>query len=181
MNKQEIKLIGLFSRYFAVLLLGLGNLYLFYKVLTPLTIHVFYFIVSMFSEASLNGNLVSFGETVIEIVPACVAGAAYYLLFILVMLTAMDVKTRIKAVGASLLAFFILNMFRLLVLSSLIGFPNFELIHLVFWHLVSTLFVVGIWFGTVRYFKIKAIPLYTDFLYLKKLGVDDSKRKKKHN
>ncbi|MCK4997034.1 pacearchaeosortase [Candidatus Pacearchaeota archaeon] len=179
MDKQNKKLIGLFSRYFAVLLLGLGDLYLFYKVLTPLTVRVFYFIVNLFTEANLYGNIVNFGETVVEIVPACVAGAAYYLLFVLVMLTAMNWKTRIKVVGASLVAFFIVNMFRLLVLAGLIGTSNFELVHWIFWHLVSTLFVVGIWFGVVRYFKIKAVPGYTDFMYIRKLSGEGIKGKGK--
>ena len=170
MDKQTKKIFLMFSRYFAVLLFGLSNLYLFYKIFTPPTIHIFYFIISIFTDANLVNNLISFGESTVEIVPACVAGAAYYLLFVLVMLTAMDVKTRAKALSASLMAFFVANIFRLLILSSLIGNINFELIHNIFWHLVSTVFVVGIWFGTVKFYNIKSVPMYTDFLYLKKSG-----------
>jgi exosortase/archaeosortase family protein len=182
MNKQYKEILKIFSRYFFIFLVGIGNLYLFYKIFTPLTINIFYLILGFFEETNLNGNIIRFGRNVIEIVPACVAGAAYYLLFILGMTIRVDVRTRVKAILTALGAFFILNISRLLVLAFLIENPSFELIHWIFWHIVSTLFVIGIWLGTVKFYKIKSIPLYSDLKYIKKLSKGKySKRKKKHN
>ena len=64
---------------------------------------------------------------------------------------------------------FVLNIARILLLASLIASPSFETIHWVFWHIVSTVFVVGTYIATTRIYKIKTIPVYSDFKYLTKL------------
>jgi exosortase/archaeosortase family protein len=174
MKNQYKKILFVFFRYFSVLLLGLGNLYLFYKILTPITIKTVSGILSIFG-ASISNDIIHFGNSSFEIVPACVAGAAYYLLFILIMTTKMEVKTRIKALGVSLGVFFILNIFRLVALILLVDSPSFELIHWIFWHILSTILVVGIWFGTVKLFNIKSIPAYGDILDIAKLRTHKGK------
>lgn len=184
MNKHSKKLLGLFSRYFAMLLIGAGNLYIFYKILTPLTIHVINIILSIFMDTRLINNIIFTGKMGIEIIPACIAGSAFYLLFVLILSTAnIKPKIRIKAVLTAFTIFFTLNIIRILILIPLTNISSFEIIHWIFWHVISTLFVVATWFGVVKIYKIKSIPVYTDLKYLKDLTkpVKKSKRKKKHN
>ena len=178
MKKYSNDLIGIFARYLSVLFLGLGNLYLVYFIFTPITVWVFYVLMSIFTDVSLFGNIVVVGGNLIEIVPACVSGAAYYLLFSLGMLTKGPLKTRIKVISTSIAAFFVFNIIRLLILTSLIGNSSFDLIHWVFWHLISTIFVVLIWLFVTKKYKMKGFPVYSDLLYLKKLKKKKTKRKK---
>ncbi|MFH1291175.1 MAG: hypothetical protein ABIH79_01305 [archaeon] len=93
MNKQSKRILGLFSRYFILLLAGMGNLYIFYKILTPLTVQSVGVILSLFTKTITVGNLILVKGVIIEIVPACVAGAAFYLMFLLIFSTA-EVKPK---------------------------------------------------------------------------------------
>lgn len=183
MNKQSKKISGLFARYFAIALVGAGNLYIVYKLLTPLTIHVLNTLLSIFTTTTLSDNIIYLSSAQVEIVPACVAGAAFYLLFFLVLSIA-DVKpeTRIKAILTSFAMFFTLNITRILILIPMIDASYFETAHWIFWHVISTIFVVGVWFSVVRIYKIKSIPIYSDLKYVKSLikPVKKSKRKNKH-
>ena len=184
MNKQSNKILGLFLRYSTILLLGIGNLYIIYKILTPLTIHTIHKILLIFTDTTLVGNIISTNNIVIEIVPACVAGSAFYLLFLLILSAAnIKPKTRTKALLTAFAMFFALNIIRILILIPLADTSYFEIVHWVFWHIISTLFVIGIWFSVVKIYKIKSIPIYTDFRYIKNLinPIKNSKRKKKHN
>ncbi len=184
MNKQSKKIFGLFFRYSAILLLGIGNLYIIYKILTPLTIHTINKILLIFTDTTLADNIIFTTKIGIEIVPACVAGSAFYLLFLLLLSTAdIKPKTRAKAILTAFAMFFTLNIIRILILIPLANTSYFEVVHWIFWHIISTLFVIGVWFSVVKIYKIKSIPIYTDFKYLKSLinPVKKSKRKKKHN
>lgn len=184
MDKQLKKIFGLFARYFAIILVGMGNLYIIYKLLTPLTIYTLNAILSIFTDSMMVGNVIYLNEVIIEIIPACVAGAAFYLLILLIFSTA-DIKPRIriKAVFTAFAMFFILNILRILILIPMINTSYFETIHWVFWHIISTVFVVVVWFSVVKIYKIKAIPVYSDLKYIKSLikPVKKSKRKKKNN
>lgn len=183
MKKQSKKILGLFSRYFIIILIGLGNLYIIYKLLTPLTIHVLNTILSIFTNPTLTDNIIHLNGTLIKIVPACVAGAAFYLLLLLILSTT-DIKPeiRIKAILTAFAMFFTLNILRILILIPMINISYFETIHWIFWHFISTIFVVAIWFSVVKIYKIKSIPVYSDLKYLKSLikPIKKSKRKNKH-
>ena len=182
MNKQSKKILGLFARYFSMLLIGAGNLYIIYKVLTPLTIHILNIILSIFTNTILDGNIIHLSKVGIEIVPACVAGSAFYLLLLLLMSTA-DIKpeTRTKAIITAFAMLFALNLLRILILIPMANAAYFETVHWISWHIVSTIFVIGIWLAIVKMYKIKAIPIYSDVKYIKSLiKTKKSKRKKKH-
>lgn len=185
MRKDDSILFNLFLRYFLIILFGLGNFYVFYLIFTPLTTYATYSILNIFSSPSLSGNLIFFKDYVFEIIPSCVAGAAYYLLFLITMsMPNINIKRRLEVVGASLGAFFIFNVLRLAFLISISSRSSFELIHWISWHFISTIFVIGIWIFLVKYFKIKSIPVYSDLKYLFKLtGLKKkkSKRNKKRN
>jgi len=183
MNKQSKKILGLFTRYAALILLGLGNLYIIYKILTPLTVIVLNITLSIFTSPILTDNVIQFGTTVIQIIPACVAGSAFYLLLILILSTA-DVKpeTRAKAIITALAMFFVLNILRILILIPMAGTSYFETAHWIFWHIISTIFVVVVWISVVKIHKIKSIPVYSDVKYIGSLikSTKKTKRKKKH-
>lgn len=106
----------------------------------------------------------------LEFVPACVATSAYYLLALLVLLTK-DVKLRIRLYMLFLGAFliFLMNLVRVdILLYILVRFGEnwFDKVHIFFWHFVSSVYVAVIWVFLVYKFKVKAVPVYSDFRFL---------------
>ena len=165
--KKEI--LSILFRYILIILADLGNLYIFYKLLTPLTIQAIRFILSIKGEEVIvKGTSIATNSTaIVFLVPACVAGAAFYLLFILVFSTPkIKPVKKIAILAYSFVLLFLFNITRIIFLFSIIGQPNFEIIHWIFWNLVSTIFVVGIWLSAVYIFKIKETPVYSDFNYM---------------
>ena len=160
-------------RYLFILLLGIGNLFLIYLIFTPLTIYPVYHILNLFYDITLLNNSIILGNQQIDIINACIAGSAYFLLFILNFSTPMKPKQRIYSLIYSLFLLLVLNILRIIILSILLFNnlnPNlFEFTHKLFWYGLSTIFVIAIWFSEVKLFKIKDIPIYSDFMFLKKL------------
>ena len=170
MNKtQKSKLLNLFIRYALIIIAGLGNLYIFYALFTPLTTRTFATILNIFSPATLLNNTIVFQGTSIHIIPACVAGAAFYLLFILTLATPVKAKKIAQILLFSFTTFFILNIFRLTILAFTLQSIYFNTLHLIFWYLLSTFFVVGIWLLNIKLFKIKKVPVYSDLRFVLKL------------
>lgn len=170
------------TRYFVLALLGLGNLWIFYTVFTPLTVYPVFLILNSFYDALLfSGRIILINRTIpIELIEACIAGAAYYLLLILNLTTReIGIKTRVKMIVFAFLAFLIANIIRISLLSVLAvsGSTYFDITHRVFWYALSTVFVVAIWFTQVKIFKIKSIPFYSDIKFL--LRNRKSRRKKR--
>ena len=67
------------------------------------------------------------------------------------------------------LYFIIIVFISIISVFSFIGIYNtalFDLMHMLFWYLFSTLIVVFVWFFTVKIFKIREIPVYDDVKYL---------------
>ena len=75
-------------RYIIILLFGLGNLYLFYLFLNPMTLYGMGFLLSFFSGSfsylTSEFGFIYNGVTFL-LVSACVGGSAFYLLFILIL------------------------------------------------------------------------------------------------
>ena len=183
MNKQSKRIIGLFTRYFLLLLAGIGNLYIFYKILTPITVKFSGTILSFFVKTTIIGNMILTKGVIIEIVPACVAGAAFYLLFLLIFSTAeVKPKKRFFALITAIAILFILNILRITFLTLIVDKAYFPATHWILWHLASTIFVVAIWFFIIKIYKIKSIPIYSDIKYLASLikSQKKSKRRKKN-
>ena len=170
MDSDYRKTTNLFLRYLTILILGTGNFYLIYKALTPLTIHTTNLLLNIFTPTTLTEDIIRFNQATIQIVPSCVAGSAFYLLLILLFSTA-NIKptTRLYAILTATATLFILNITRILILASLTTTPNFETIHWIFWHIVSTIFVAATYIATTKLYKIKSIPVYSDIKYLKNL------------
>lgn len=166
-DKKDRKLVFLFIRYVILLILAI-SLPLFYKILTPLTIYSTAGLLKMFYQVSISGDIISVSKTLIQIIPACVAGSAYLLLLILNLLIPMKLKQRIYSILFSISVLFILNILRIFFLTILLvnDFKFFDFTHKLFWYVLSTIFVIGIWFLTAYLFKIKQIPAYSDIKYL---------------
>ena len=171
--KHSLKI---FIRYLIIILIAIPNLFVFYFIFTPATIYpVFGAFKIFFKEVLLVGNTFQiFNEFFIEIIPACIAGSAYYLLFILNLSTPkIKIKKRIKMLLFSFAFLLGLNILRILILSLIFVYlPStsnlFDITHKLFWYFGTTIFVVLIWFIEVKTFKIKEIPIYSDIKYLYK-------------
>jgi len=173
-NNSKNNAVNIFVRYIILILIAIPNIYLFYFIFTSLTIYPVFYFINFFTKATLNGTIISFGADNIEIVGACVAGSAYYLLTILNLSTPnIKIKKRILMLFISYLTFLILNIARIVFLSYLIFIDSayFDATHKILWYSLSTLLVVIIWFSEVKFFKINSIPVYEDvkFLYRKSL------------
>ena len=172
-EKRQLK--DIFVRYLILLLIGLPNLFLFYFLLGPITIYPVYFILKFFFNVSLYGNLLYFADypLMIQIINACIAGAAYYLLLILNLSTPkIKIEKRIKLIFLSFISFLALNILRILILTILLisQFAFFDLTHKLFWYFLSIVFVVGIWFTQIKIYKIKEIPFYSDLKFIYRLS-----------
>lgn len=168
MNKNPL---GMLARYIALILLGLGNLWFIYLIVSPLTIYTSAFIINLISKVSLTGNIISSSNFSIEIVKACIAGAAYYFLIILNLSTPMPVKKRIKSLVLSLSILFAVNTARIIIFSYffIYGFSFADTAHKITWYFGSTLLLILIWFTSAKLVGIKSIPFYSDFKKLKNL------------
>ncbi|GIU68575.1 MAG: hypothetical protein KatS3mg001_425 [Candidatus Pacearchaeota archaeon] len=167
------KILEIVFRYVVMLLVALPNLALFYFIFTPLTVYPTYFLLNLFYDASLiSKDIILVNDLIpIELIEACIAGSAYYLLFILNFSTAkINLNKRLKILFVSFFLFLILNIIRIFFLSILAisGSSFFDATHKLFWYSISTIFVVGIWFSLVKIFDIKEIPFYSDIKFLYK-------------
>jgi len=164
------RVLGIVFRYLLSLILSLDSLFIFYFVLTPLTVYFSYFLLSIFYQVMMQGSALLINDSVILLNEACIAGSAYFLLALL-NLTTPGIKTvqrmRIFLFGASIL--FAFNLLRILVFSALFvnGFALFDLLHLFVWNVLSVLVVVMIWLISVNRFRLKGIPVISDLIYLR--------------
>jgi len=178
MNKESKRTLNLFLRYLLLVLIALPGLDIFYVIFLPLTKYPVYWFLQIFFNPVMVGNTLIVGSKFIEIVGACVAGSAYYLLLVLNLGTP-DIKTplRIKMILLSFLGFLLVNIIRIIFLSVIYlnNSPAFDFLHKVFWYFGSTILIVFIWFLEVKIFDIKGIPFYSD---LKRLYQSSSLKKR---
>jgi exosortase/archaeosortase family protein len=180
MNLKNNKTLDIVLRYSILLFTGILGVNFFYLIFTPLTIQPVYFLLRLFYNPALISNIIVVNNLPIEIIGSCVAGSAYYLLLIF-NLSIPEIKLA-KRIGILIFSFSILlavNISRILLLSVwyVSQTPFFDITHKLFWYAGSILFVVGIWFLTVKIFKIKEIPLYSDIKFL----VQSSRKKLKNS
>ena len=163
------KTYSILLRYLILLILMTFSLSLIYKIFTPLTINVTVNLLKSLYQIAVNDTLIIIdSRTFIQIIPACVAGSAYLLLLILNLTIPMNLKKRIYSILLSFLILFTLNILRIFLLAILYhnNVPYVDFTHKLFWYVLSTVFVIFIWFLIVKIFSIKEIPVYTDFEYL---------------
>jgi len=157
--------VGLALRLGAALLLLLLPLNLFYLLLGPPTLYGAFWTLSSFSPR-LEDPFLLIGYHKLKFIPACVATSAYYLLSLLVLLTkGLTWKKGAQLwVGGTLLVF-LGNLVRIDLLIWVLvrfGVDWFATLHLFFWHVVSTVYVAGIWIGLTRTLKVRGIPAWSD-------------------
>lgn len=162
---------NILTRYIIALIIALPNLFLFYFIFTPLTIYPVFFLLSLIYNISLFGNILLINSFKITLVEACIAGSAYYLLIALNLTTPMQAKKRIYSLIFLLFTFLLVNIVRIFLFTVLLlnSFSLFNLTHLFFWYVLSTLIVVVIWLINIKLFNIKEIPVYSDLNYIVKL------------
>lgn len=165
MNKKEP--LFLFLRYLLILLFGLGNLFIFSFLFTFPTIKLTSFLLSFAGQTASMNDIIVFNNQIIQLIPACIALSAYYLLFILVFSTrGIKPLKQVKIFIFSSFIFLIFNVFRIFVLILFLNASFFEPLHLFLWYFISTLAVFLIWIINIKLFKIKEIPIYSDVKFL---------------
>lgn len=173
MKKRTKNLLDIFLRYAILILIALPGLQIFYFLFFSITIYPVFFLLNLFYDVSLSGNVIHvLDRYFIEIIAACVAGSAYYLLFILSMsLRKIKLQKRLKLILFAFLLFLIVNILRIFILSILYvsNFSFFDIAHKVFWYTGSIVLVIVIWFVMVKIFKIKEIPFIEDIKFLYRL------------
>ena len=172
MKKTYKQSADILIRYFILVLVAIPSFYIFYLVFTPLTIYPTFLILNLLFDSILIKNVIIINNEIpIEIIKACIAGSAYYLLLVLNLSTPnINFQKRTKMIFFAFSALLIMNILRIVFLSFIFleGFPFFVLAHQLFWYFLSTIFVIAIWFSEVKFFKIKEIPFYSDFKFLHK-------------
>jgi exosortase/archaeosortase family protein len=177
--KQSNGFFDILVRYSILIAFSLLGLGIFYKIFTSLTIYPVYFVLKQFFNASLMGNFIFVNQLPIEIIGPCVAGSAYLLLLILNLSTpGIKFSKRIGITAFSFGILLLVNILRIIILSLMFVSGNsfFNMAHLLFWYAGSVLFVVGIWFLSVKIFKVNKVPFYSDMKFL----FHGSKLKRKH-
>jgi len=167
-------------RYFILVLSALFSK-IFYTVFFLPTFYSVYFLLKLVYSVSLLNATIAFKTKEIELIDACIAGSAYFLLFILNLSTPMKSRKRIKVFVFDFGLFFLFNIIRISTLSALYfsDFVLFETFHLFFWYFGSVFFVFLIWLFTIKLFDIKEIPFFSDLSYLWSFSKKGLKRKGK--
>ena len=171
MKIVENRLILIFLRYLSILVIALFAFSYFYKIFLPLTIYPANFLLNLCYNSQIQSSSIIVNNIQIVLIEACIAGSAYFLLLLLNLSVPMKPKTRFLSIIFSLALFLALNIARIFIFSILYinNFKYFEITHLLFWYLVSGVFVFLVWLVTIRTFKIKEIPFYTDLHFVYKL------------
>jgi exosortase/archaeosortase family protein len=167
-DKDLKKSVLVLSRYILIILLLLLAP-VFYIVLSPLTVYSSAYLLKIFYEVSVRSSDIIINHAVtVELISACVAVAAYLLLIIANISVGMDVRRRVLSIAFSIALLFCVNVLRIVILAILYvaKFTFFDITHKIFWYFLSTLFVVIIWFLTVKVFSISEVPFYSDLKYL---------------
>jgi len=165
-----MKIWDLVIRYgLAILLAIFYNV--FYWVFTPWTVNLVYWILKGVYDVTLEGTTIMHTSGAsFTLIPACIAASAYLFLSLLVLVTRdIDVKTRIKMLVYGWLMILVFNILRIFVLILVYlnyGKNYFDALHLTFWYVLSTIAVVGIWIFLIYIFKVKEVPVVSDFKYL---------------
>ena len=156
-------------RYVLAVLVGIFY-QIFYWIFSPWTLHSTYWILNLVYNVVLEGNLITFDSVTFALIPACTAATAYLLLTMLILVTrGIKLLTRIKIwiYGCLLiLVFNTLRIFLLIWIYVTFGQNYFDALHLMFWHVVSTVVVILIWIGLTKKYKVKGIPVYSDLKYI---------------
>ena len=174
MKNDDKKFLDIVIRYAILIVVSAIGVKIFHTLFFPLTIYPSYWAIDLLYSPILFGDTIFVGREAIQIIGACIAGSAYMFLLILNLATPkIKAKTRIKLGLFSFGIFFLVNLFRIILLSYMFleDFNNFEFFHEMFWYMGSTLFVVIIWFAGIKKYKAHKIPFYSDLKFMAKKSI----------
>ena len=173
MKKSTRGLVFLFFRYLVLLAAVVLLLYpnVVYSFFLVLTIYPVNFLLSIFYGSTIVGNSIIVNTIQIELIPACIAISAYFLLLVINLLTPMKPLKRAYSLLFSFVLLLLFNVLRIFSLSLLYIHSNAyaDIIHKTLWYSLNICVVLAIWFIGVWLFKIKNIPIYSDFRYIFRL------------
>lgn len=166
-KKANKFLLFLSVRYLILLLLAVVGTYLIGIIFTIPTLYASAGMLNLFYHHSVfitSANSFALLGEPINLIPACIGISAYLFLLLLNLSSPMGLKTRIKSFVFIIGSFFVINVVRIALFSSLAvsGWAYFDVAHKSIWYLGSTFLLLIIWFVNVYLFNIKSIPLYTD-------------------
>ena len=170
-NEKEF-IINLIMRYALAFLFSLGSFWIFYVVFTPLTFYPSALILKILYNATIEAPFILLGKYTVFIDKACVAGSAYFLMFLINMAThGISWPKRIKIVLLNFGSLLILNILRIGFLAILLlTLPGlYDVTHFIFWHVISTVFVIAIWLFTSKAYKIYKIPFFSVWMIIKNM------------
>jgi len=158
--------------FFALLVVLLSNYYSW--IITKISLIISYFQLKLFfSPVVLSDNLIILGNRSIEYVTSCAAVGAYMFLAILILLTGgITLKKGLEIFFVGSFLILLANLIRIDILAHLLINENINLfigLHLFTWKVLSGIYVAIVWICLVKKYKIKEIPIISDFNYLKKL------------
>lgn len=171
--KYEKKLAIRVGAALILMIMPLIGFNVFNIVLQKPTMYIAYIPIKILGyQISINNDIISIGEHTLRFISACTATSAYYLLAILVLLTKdIRLKRGVKIFVTGALLILLMNIIRIdLLLIVLVenGVNMFQSIHLLFWEVVSSIYVAAVWISLTVKFKIKTIPAVSDMQYLYK-------------
>jgi len=157
---------SLIIRLILALIIALIGNKLFYFVLFKPTFYFSYILLLKYNPVILNTSFLINGYN-LNFVPACLALSAYSLLAVLILLTKdISIKKSIKIFITGSLVIFTVNIIRIFILALILielDIKLFNNLHLFLWQILSTLFVVILWVYLTKLYKVKTIPVYSDF------------------
>lgn len=170
MQEEEIKYYtNLGLRYFSLIVfMIIFTFHFLFELISKLTIYTTYFLISLFSQAYLNENIINFNNVNLLISRACLGISGYIFIIFIVFTTPM--KTFFKNVKIYFLAsflFFLLNIFRILFLAFLLNYNEslFEKFHFLFYFGVTSFLLFIIVIFLFKVFEIKTIPVISDIYH----------------
>ncbi|MEK6904742.1 MAG: pacearchaeosortase [Nanoarchaeota archaeon] len=144
-----------------------------YFFVGPLTLWVSFITLKLFYSPVLTENTIIIGSNTLRFIPACAAVSVYILLALLILLTkGIPTSKMIKMFILGGFLIFIANIIRIDLLIMILteyGIDYFRTLHLFFWHIVSSVYVFLVWIFLIKKFEIKEIPVYSDFITLKRM------------
>lgn len=152
--------------------LALGIFYnVYYVIFKPLTLNFsFIFLKMIDNSAMLIGNKIITASHSLTFIDACVAAAAYLLLTMLILTTeGLTWKKRAVMFAYGCLMILLFNILRIELLFFILfrfDYSTYITLHLFIWKFLSTIYVFGVWMLLIRWFKVKTVPIYSDFMHI---------------
>lgn len=153
-------------RYSIAIVLMIFGLKIIYFLISTTTFKLSYLSLFYYSPAIASTTSFIIENHKLNFIPACTAASAYLLLALLLLTTNIKFKKALKVFLLGSLFILIANIVRIdILIITLIeyGSKAFDTIHLFFWKILSTIYVVLLWIFLTKFFKIKEIPIYSDF------------------